>query len=511
MTEIQTSQFIKAMQQATAYPHDVQTVEMRETHISWVFLTGELVYKVKKPIRTDFLDFGTLEQRLHYCNEEIRLNRRYAPELYLRVEPITGSFESPLIGGTGEPLEYAVVMRQFDDNKLLNRVINSGDLTGAHIDQLADEISELHRKAKGASVHDRFGIPGKIRTDAEDNIRALKEAECEGLSEALKQLETWTEHAFCSLQRIFQDRLEQGFVRECHGDLHLGNIVLIDGRATLFDGIEFNEEFRWIDVMSDVGFLVMDFADHQHRDFAYRVLNRYLELTGDYAGLNVLRWYVVYRALVRSKVALIRSQQSGLDIQQITQQRQFVKAYTELALQEIQPHQNVLIITHGLSGSGKTYHTQQLVEQSGAIRIRSDVERKRLLASTSTSDGTNAIGEGMYSSSASEQTYSRLQECAAQVLQAGYSVIVDATFLRAQDRIAFRELADQLQVPFYIVSFDADVMTLKARIQQRSQEGRDASDATVQVLEYQMQTREPLDSTEQAFVRTVSEIRQAMG
>ena len=291
-----------------------------------------------------------------------------------------------------------------------------------------------------------------------------------------------------------QQRRQQGYVRECHGDLHLGNMTLINGRVVLFDCIEFNPMLRWIDVVSEVAFLVMDLVHLGYDGYAYRFLNRYLQHTGDYHGLALLRYYLVYRALVRAKVVLLRVAQNP-DAVICAQARSEYAIFANLAERFTKANRTVLIITHGFSGSGKSTYASQLAEQIGAMQIRSDLERKRLFGYSAQATTNSGIDSGVYTKEAGEKTYNHLAELAKVVLDAGYSAIIDAAFLKSGQRDLFRQLANECKVKFTIIAFQATEETLCERIRQRQ---NDVSEATVNVLYQQQQTAEPLSSSEQA-------------
>src|SRR5579862_7804233 len=286
------------------------SVRLVETHISFVLLTGPFAYKIKKAVRLPFLDFSTLAARQARCEDELRLNRRLAPELYLDVVPITGTADAPTIGGAGPVLEYAVRMRQFPDDSLLSEVVARGSLTPAHVDALAARVARFHAAAPVASSDSPFGDPGAILELALDNYSDIRRFANEvPPCRKLDALRAWTEREHATVRHLLEDRRHTGAVRECHGDLHLGNIALVNGEPTVFDCIEFSEEMRWIDTMSEISFVVMDLAHGQRTDLGHRFLNAYLELSGDYGGAAVLRYYLVYRAMVRAKIAWLRASQ----------------------------------------------------------------------------------------------------------------------------------------------------------------------------------------------------------
>ena len=491
------NRFLRALLQPDCYPHPVDRIEHLQTHISDVLLTGAYAYKLKKPLALGFLDFSTLDRRRHFCEEELRLNRRTAPDLYLSVVPITGDAEHPRVGGPGVAFEYALQMRQFDQSGLLERVLARGELSDSHIDELAQLIAQFHAALPRAPAQSEYGTPATIMAPALQNFDQLRPLVDEDTDRArLDQLQQWTSDQHRSLQPLFAQRREGGFVRECHGDLHLANMVLIGGRVRIFDCIEFNPELRWIDVMNEVAFVAMDLTQRGHAHFAYRFLDRYLQLTGDYAGVPLLRYYMVYRALVRAKVAVLRAQQEDVAPATRRSLAERCRAHVELAASLISAQPPLLVIMHGLSGSGKTSASQVLLETIPAIRIRSDVERKRLQGLSADARTGSALGTGLYGASASEATYERLRLLARTVLIGGFSALVDAAFLRHAQRDRLRSLAQELGLRFAIVHAQASPGTLRSRIARRAAAAGDASEATIEVLEYQLQTQDPLDAEE---------------
>jgi len=490
------ARLLAALMRPAVFGPGCRQVERLETHISCVLLTGCYAYKIKKAVAFEFLDFTTLEARRRFCEEELRLNRRLAPALYLDVVPITGSSDAPRIGGEGAALEYAVKMREFPQEALASRILARGELAAADIDLLAAKVAAFHGTIGAAARDGTFGSPEEILRVARQNfaqIGPLLATVAE--RDEIEELRAWTEREHAARRGAFLSRRAEGFIRECHGDLHLGNIARVDGELTIFDCIEFNAAMRWIDVMSEVAFTVMDLQDRGRDDLARRFLNAYLERTGDYAGLAVLRYYLVYRALVRAMVARLRAGQ----LDPGDAQRALVAeygGYVALARSYAQPPRPALIVTHGLAGCGKTTLSQALLEAIGAVRIRSDVERKRLHGLDALERRDAGVAQGLYAPAATEATYDRLRVLAQGTLDAGWTAIVDATFLRRSQRESFRALAAKLQVPFVILAFEAKEATLRRRIAQRQAGNRDASDADLAVLAHQIATREPLATDE---------------
>ncbi len=508
------------MLNADVYKHSVGDIELIETHISWVILTGDYAYKIKKPVNFGFLDFSTLDKRKTYCEQELHLNRRLAPEIYLEVVAITGSIESPVISNLSvaeskDILEYAVKMKQFPQSVQLDNMLQAGELEGKHINAIAQMIAKFHQSTVIADNSTDYGNPEGIYAPVNENFEQINESlKSTDYVNKLAELQQWSESEFARLKPVFVQRKQAGFIRECHGDMHLRNLVWLNGKASAFDCIEFNASLRWIDVMSDVAFLMMDLQDRGQEALANRFLNAYLEITGDYEGLSVLPYYLCYRAMVRAKVNALRIQQ----LTDKTKSRELTEfeSYLQLALRYTYAAVPKLIIMRGLSASGKSTVSQQIVENTGAIRIRSDVERKRLfgLSLDKKAQAPNIVDQGIYSLDSSEKTYEKLLELAATIIASGNTVLVDAAFLRQEQWMPFRKLANSTKnktvtlhggntdqngaiqkspvsrgVAFIIIEVSASFDVLRKRIIARK---NDVSDADLTVLEHQILHWKPL-------------------
>lgn len=452
-----------------------------ETHISWVLLAAEFAYKVKKPLRLPFLDYSTLARRRRLCAEEVRVNQAMAPSLYRGVSRITGDAAAPQIDGSGPVLEYAVRMRRFADGALFSERLAAGLLDARNVDGLAAVLAQAHRHARvrrrpaaeGAAVHRRA-------------LAALEGVQAFLAPAQAVQLRAWLEDGAVSLNSQWRQRHRSGHVRECHGDLHLGNAVLLDGRVAAFDAIEFDPTLRWIDVAEDAAFPAMDFAASGRPDYGWRFLNAWLDATGEHKAAGVLRYALAYRALVRAQVEGLRGSR-----------RTQVARYVQAALAWSQPAAPRLVITHGLPGSGKTFRSQQLLEQQGAILVRSDVERKRLFGLDAL-DSSRARGLDVYSGDATAHTYARLFELARSVLAAGFNAVIDAAFLRRHERDAARQLARDCGVPFEILVCKARPSVLRRRLGDRAS---DASEADLDVLRRLTDSMEELAPDELGLAR----------
>lgn len=484
-------QLIQSLRKTTCYPNRVKKVRLIETHISWVLLAGCYAYKIKKAVNLGFLDFTDLAKRRFYCEEEIRLNQRLAPQLYLDVVAIGGSPAHPRIG-TSPPFEHAVRMRRFAPARQMDRLLARAQVTNSHIDQLSATVAHFHTGLPPAPADSAFATPDCLHSAAMQNFEQLLpllESTDLGL---LKNLRAFIEEEYAACIPLFESRRQKGYIRECHGDLHAGNIVLLDGKLTPFDGIEFNARFRWIDTMSEIAFLVMDLLHHGRADLAYRFLNGYLELTGDYEGAGALRFYLAYRAMVRAKVNMIRAHQPDMPPPEIEHAKAACHSYLTLAANCLKKRQAALIIMHGLPGCGKTTVSQIALERLQAVRIRSDVERKRLSGLMPMQASHSQSGAGIYTPEATIRTYKQLYKLARELLHAGFPVIVDAAFLKHDERARFQALALDLDIPFTILSVRADTSILRQRILQRQDKAYDASEADLEVLETMQAIQEPL-------------------
>lgn len=482
---------IRALLDANRYPHAAARVDLVETHASWLLLAGEFAYKIKKPITLPFLDYGTLARREACCRAELSLNRRLAPDLYLDVVPIGGSPLQPQIGEL-PAIEWAVRMRRFDESGRLDHMAARGELQAGHLSQLAATLRAFQQAAAVAAAGTAFGVPEQVLAAARENFVELRQLLPAAAQAPVEALARWTEAEFARRAGDFAARKASGFIREGHGDLHLGNLVLIDGRVTPFDCIEFNDDFRWNDPASEIAFVWIDLLDHGQPGLAAWLLNAWLEAGGDFAALRLLRFYAVYRAVVRAKIATLRGRQE--EPEAACGELDLAHAYLQLAAKIAAPPAPTLVITCGLSGSGKTTASSarlldSTLKAAGSIvRLRSDVERKRLFGLAPHDNSNSAPDGGIYTAEATTRTYARLLALSRELLLAGWPVIVDAAFLKRAERDSFAALAAELGVGFNILATEAPPEELHRRLLARS---GDASEATVAILERQLEWFEP--------------------
>jgi aminoglycoside phosphotransferase family enzyme/predicted kinase len=456
-----------------------------------VFLTGRYAYKVKKPVKLPFVDFSTLRRREHYCREELRINRRLAPDLYLDVVPIGGSPSSPRIGRT-PAFDYAVKMREFPADARLDRQLAAGRLPRHALAEFGGWLAKFHGRLPPV----RGVVASETGASALRNVAELATYLRGKRRDELALLRDWTEQSCAKLAAVFERRAAEGAHRECHGDLHLQNLLCRDGTIVAFDALEFDRNLREIDVASEAAFLAMDLRAHGRTDLAYEFLNGYLETSGDYAVTDVLEFYLVYRALVRAKVAAIKQAQSAAEGHD-------AERYLATALELTSRRKPTLLITHGLSGSGKTSVTTELVNRLPGLRVRSDVERKRLHGLEASARSGSRLGGGLYSAAATVSTYAALARAADSLLRNGHTALVDAAFLRRSERLQFRQVAAFNAARFVILDCTAGPDELRRRIRARARAGRDASEADIAVLEQQLRTQEPLDPAERRAALTV--------
>lgn len=479
-----------------AFPHEVLRLELRETHVSWVVLTGRFVYKIKKPVQFDFVDASTVERRAALCATELQLNQRFAPDLYLDVVPITCEANQLRVGGSGSPVEYAVRMHQFDPDQQLEALLERGSASLDDMGALALLLADLHQRAAVAAPGTPYGGYGLVRAQILGNLDRVGLDADSAAEDALQLLAGHIREHLARLQPTITGRKETGQVRDCHGDLHAGNIVRWQRRWVAFDRLEFDPALRWIDVISDNAFLYMDLVARQREDLACEFLSRYLEKSGDYAGLRLLPLYAAHRALIRAKVAALRAVPAPPAVRGAL--RATIAAKAQLAARFMSAKPPALIIMHGVSASGKSWLSQRLVSGLHAIRVRSDLERKRLAGVPPLSRREFGVGEGDYSAISTQLTYDRLLRCADAGLGGSCGIIVDAAFLQASQRAAFRDLAIRHGCPFLIVLCEADPEVLKARMDRRTRARSDPSEASPEVLEHQLRNQEPLDPWERS-------------
>jgi hypothetical protein len=485
-----------------AYPHAVSTpIRLMETHISWVLLTGAYAYKIKKPVKLSFLDYSTLERRRICCEEEVRLNGRYARDLYLGVARICGPAASPGFDRETEPIEYAVRMRQFDPSEELDALVAARAVQPAELAALGEHVALFHAKAATVDPASPYGRAARVRQVILDNFAELSHLpEAAQWDNAIRTLRDWVEATHTRLTDRIEARHDAGHVRECHGDLHCGNVVRWQGSLAPFDGIEFDPALRFIDVTNDIAFLTMDLAMHDRADLRREFLQAWTQSLGDFDGLPLLPYLETYRALVRAKVAALRALQERDGSPDRARDCDAAGRYLDWAVGRTRRRSGGLVLTCGLSGSGKTWIARELAAGLHALHVRSDVERKRLAGLGALEDSRSPPDGGIYTREFTARTYARLEECAAAAVEGGESVILDAAFLRREERLRMLELARTRSVPAAIVHCVAPLEVLRSRLEKRALSGADASEAGVAILDRQPGFQDEFDADERKFV-----------
>ena len=498
MTQTAVPTFIEQMMQPGFYPHPViEPIQLIQTHVSYVFLTGDYAYKVKKPVNFGFLDFSTLEARKHFCSEEFRMNQPNAPEIYLEVLPITQTGDKFVLGGASEPVEYVLKMCQFPQEALFIEMFEQGKLTEAHMEELGRVVAQFHAKAQTNDYIRSFGEVSKIREAIDENYQQTeKYIGGPQTQQQFDETKDFTDRFFEQQQELFATRRENNSIRECHGDLHLRNICLWHDKIQLFDRIEFNEPFRFVDVMYDVAFAVMDLEARGSKNLGNAFLNTYVEQTGDWEGLQVLPLYLSRQAYVRAKVTSFLLDDPGVPDEAKQEAAAVASDYYRLAWEYTKRNEGRLILMSGLSGSGKTTVARHLARRLGAIHLRSDAVRKHLAGIPLEQQG----GDELYTPAMSEKTYKRLLELGIKLASQGFPVILDAKY----DWQAFREEAIALfkssQLPVHIIHCTAPEDVLRDRLLSRT---GDVSDATADLLTQQQAAAQAFTEEEQSLVTTL--------
>ena len=499
MTDKSLPFLIQQMLRPEFYPHPVTPpIQLIQTHISFVFLTGDYAYKIKKTVNFGFLDYSTLEKRQHFCIQELRMNQRGAPEIYLEVLPITQTDHNTFeLASTANPVEYALKMRQFPQDSLFLRLFEQGSLTEKIMENLGKIVAEFHANAPTNDYICTFGEVAKIRQAINNNYQ-LSENYIGGPQTQKQYEETrqFTELFFAEKPELFTSRIANNKIRECHGDLHLKNIALWQDKILLFDCIEFNEPFRFVDVMYDVAFTVMDLEARGRKDLGNAFLNTYLEQTGDWEGLQVLPLYLSRQAYVRAKVNSLMLDDDNITEVEKKQAFSTASHYYQLAWEYTKTRQGRLILMSGLSGSGKSTTARYLAKRIGAIHIRSDAVRKHLGGIPLQARG----GEELYSESMNQKTYQRLLDLGITLGKLGWTVILDGKYDRQNLRGDVIKIAQAEQLPLQILHCTASLELLRERLQQRQ---GDIADATVDLLESQLAQAELFTETEKAYVKTI--------
>ena len=489
---------IEQMKRPEFYPHPVnQEIELLQTHVSYVLLAGDYAYKIKKPVNFGFLDFSSLSQRQHFCQEEIRMNKPIAPDIYLDVVAITQNQGKFILEGEGETVEYAVKMYRFPQETLLSSLFEQDQLTESNLEALGKIVAQFHEQTKTNDYIRSFGEIDRIRQSIDENYQQTEKYI--GLAQTqqhYQETKAFTDNFFLHNEELFNNRRDSQKIRECHGDLHLRNICFWQDKIQLFDRIEFNEPFRFVDVMYDIAFAVMDLDARGRQDFGNAFLNTYTEQTGDWEGLQVLPLYLSRQAYVRAKVTSFLLDDTAIEDQAKQEAKKTASDYYRLAWEYTKKSQGQIILMSGLSGSGKTTVAKKLARRINAIHIRSDAVRKHLGGISVDKSGRDEL----YTPQMNQKTYARLLELGVRLAKQGFPVILDAKYDRQKLRQEAIALAQSNDLPLQIIHCTAPIEILRQRLSQRS---NDISDATPDLLTQQTATSEPFREDEQAYLKTI--------
>ena len=486
--------FVQALLTAQPYPHRPHQVELVQTQMSFLFLTGDYVYKVKKPVNLGYLDYTTLEQRRHFCHQEVALNRRLCPEVYLGVVGITQERGIFFIEREGDPIEYAVKMRQLPRERMMDHLLRTGKVTAKMVGEVAPKLARFHREAETSPEISQYGAVANIKVNTDENF-----SQTEGYiglsitAERYKRLRSYTNAFLEQKTPLLERRAREGRVRDCHGDVHSAHVCFSDS-IVIYDCIEFNDRFRYGDVASEVAFLAMDIDYHGRPDLSREFVEAYLEASSDGELREVLDFYKCYRAYVRGKVEGFK-----LDDPLIPNKEQVLKVaakYFELAHLYAHPRKPTLIITTGLIGTGKSALAEALSQRVPLAVISSDIVRKKLANILPEERRFESFDTGIYSEAFSARTYDEIFRQAKRIMEAGQSVIIDASFRKSKERERARKLAAEARADFKVVECVAGEEVIKERLSHRF-ERESVSDGRLEILPQFKEDFEPLTEVPQ--------------
>jgi aminoglycoside phosphotransferase family enzyme/predicted kinase len=491
-------QLTHALLNPSAYPEPTKSVTLRQTHVSFLFITDNFVYKIKKPVDLGFLNFTTLDRRRFYCEEEVRLNRRLCPDVYLGVVQLRESPGGVSFHPHGRIVDYAVKMRRLPEERMLDHLLRENKVDETSIREIADTIASFHSVAEKNEEIDSYGSLTTITGNWEENFRQV--ADFVGTTIKAKDLELiseWVRGFLDENKDLFYDRISGGFIRDCDGDIHAENICLAD-KVYIFDCIEFNQRFRYIDTAADIAFLAMDFDYHNKNKFADVFVDTYISASGDTGLINVLDFYKIYRAFVRGKVESFRMNDRLMSFQEKASAKERAKRHFRLAAGYIMRRKLPpgLIIFSGLMGTGKSTLASELAFELRLEIARSDVIRKQIAHIPETEHCLYRFGEGIYSEEFTRNTYEIMLKASENALRSGLGMVVDASCSRKHDRELFRTLAQKLAVPFHIIQTTCADELANSRLDYRMESRLDASDGRRELFYLQKAEFEQLDASE---------------
>ncbi len=483
------------------YAASPDDLELLQTHISWVIIAGQRVYKIKKPVDFGFIDYSTLEKRHHYCLEEVRLNRRLSRDVYLGVEPIVKREGGFYYGGSGPVVDYAVVMRKLPEERMMKNLLAAGKLRLDHLRRLAAMLAAFYRQA--AVVDDgSFGTLETVSFNIRENFEQTEKYLGKSLDEPdYRRIIDFNEQFFRDHEDLFARRVAAGMIKECHGDLHMEHICFANDHLDIYDCIEFNDRFRIIDVAADVAFLAMDLDYHDRYDLSGFFLREFDRCWPDEGGRELLPLYKCYRAYVRGKVISFLLDDPSLGEEERENAARRARRYFQLSVLYTYKLPTSIILVSGISGSGKSHLAGGLAGLSGFSQLRSDQVRKELAGMNATEHRPDDFESGLYKPEMTRRTYEELARQADDVLAGGGGVIIDATCLKVWQRQLFYDLAAAQQVPVFVISCEAPWEVIEQRLQQRVKDADNISDADLRIARQQLESRESPTSKEEKQCR----------
>jgi len=490
---------LKSLLKPDAYPEEVTGVELVQTHVSYIFLTDRHAYKIKKPVDFGFLNFSTIDRRRFYCNEEVRLNRRLCPDIYEGVVELRETPAGAAFHGSGAIIDYAVKMKRLPADRMLDKLVDAGTVTPAAMRKVSSVIAEFHRTALTSPSIAEYGRLERIMFNWQENLEQMIPFENQTLpAQERESIRSWVTAFAAEHESVFQQRVDDGFIRECDGDIHLENICLDDGAVHIFDCIEFNERFRCCDTAADIAFLLMDLDYHGRPDLSDDVIDEYVSSTADQGLMALIDFYKIYRAFVRGKVKSFRLNDSGINPEDQALARKRALGYFRLVRGYIERRRlkPSLFITCGLMGSGKSTLAAQLAFELGIASFNSDETRKQIMGLPPGTPAREAFGEGLYDRKSTEATYADLLRRAEDQLRKGSSVVIDASFMHKSRRAPFARLAKRLAVPLIILHVTCGEAETRRRLHERETAGKSVSDGRLELLPLQTAGFEPPDEAE---------------
>ncbi len=483
-------EMVQALLAPETYPERPAVVELVQTQMSFVFLAGDYVYKIKKPVDLGYLDYTTLQKRRHFCEQEVTLNRRLCPDAYLGVVPVTEREGGYRLGGEGVAVEYAVKMRRLPREGMLDVMLAGEKVTEAMMAAVAEKLAGFHARAETSSAIIAFGRIDAITRNTDENFAQTEKYVGQTLArETYDRIKSYTEGFIQENERLFDKRVADGRIRDCHGDLHAAHVCFTDG-ICIYDCIEFNDRFRYSDIAAEVAFLAMDLDHYGRADLSRRFVDTYIDKSGDAELKELLKFYQGYRAYVRGKVACFQLDDPYIARAEKERIRGVATGYFDLSVAYTRKRP-LLVITVGLVGTGKSALARTLAGRFGLAVISSDVTRKRLAGIPPTEHRFEEFHSGIYSADFNRLTYDTMFTTAVELLGKGTPVILDAAFLRAGERERAQEIARAAGADFLIIECRLDEAAIQERLARRLVEGS-VSDGRPEVLEFQRGIFEPV-------------------